>query len=130
MLQDTIDGLRLRGKERLCGEERTFEVLDTRAASPGWLVIVDGVRQVQDGAPETHVAVFQGGNWKCRFTEEYLDNTTEPPTSYLADMVKVSASEDYWTVESTGEHRAACTFADAPTAVLNLPFQLTFTPKP
>ncbi len=122
----------IKPKERDCGEARWFDVLlpDT-TFSDGWVFMVDGVRQVAPNSSENHRAVFHNlESWKCRFTEQYLDNSTEPPTSYLADMVKVTGFQDYWTVESTGEHRAVCTFADAPTAVLNLPFQLTFTPKP
>jgi len=49
----------IKRKEPLCGEARRFDVLlpDT-TFSDGWVFMVDGVRQVEEGAPEKHRAVF------------------------------------------------------------------------
>ena len=129
----------IKRKERACGEARRFDVLlpetvlSGATLSDGWLFRVDGVRQVEDSAKQ--IAIFQGETepgegvppWKCRFTNSWWN----VGSGFEGDSVLVTREGDSWVVESVEPHRAVCTFMDyADTAVVQLPFQLTFTPKP
>ncbi len=116
----------IRGKEPLCGEPRVFHALDERTTSPGWFFLIKEVGQVQEGAPEKHIAVFQGDTWKCRFTNSW----STVGSGFEGDSVLVTRQGASWVVQSVDPHRAVCTSGDYPdTAVVVLPFQLTFTPK-
>jgi len=129
----------IKRKEHLCGEARWFGVLlpytiqSGATLSDGWVFMVDGVRQVEGSTKQ--IAIFQGETepgegvppCKCRFTNSW----STVGSGFEGDSVLVTREGDSWVVESVEPHRAVCTFIDyADTAVVNLPFQLTFTPKP
>jgi hypothetical protein len=131
----------IKPKERAaCGEARWFDVLvpnfpthDERIVtdttlSYGWLFRVDGMRQVEEGPPQMQLGLLQGGDeagWKCRFSKSWMT------FGFEGDSVQVTRQTEYsWLVESTGEHRAVCTFwGYADTLEVSLPFQATFTLK-